>query len=207
MSHWRPAPKPCVPPAFFRAICSWAILSPFPACAALPIARPFSALLAYSYYADRRGIDDVEEAYDPNSITAGGNQADLDTLNLRYYQEHRVRQGVYGELDFNPSPQTGFYFRALHSGFVNTINKNIVVLSNLDAPNATGPNGMFGSDGNFTNIPANAAAEGDVRELYRGDRSAGTRRPDRHRRRAEPRRQALLHARFQHHQVQLRDRV
>ena len=137
-----------------------------PGMRSFPNAKPFSMLLAYSYYADRRGIDDVEESYDPNTVTAGGNQADLDTMNLRYYQEHRIRQGIYGELAFDPSPQTGFFFRALHSGFVNTINKDIVVLSNLDAPNATGPNGVLGSDGNFTNISANAAAKGTF-ENYR----------------------------------------
>jgi len=114
--------------------------------------RPFSAIFAYSYYADRRGIDDVEEAYDPTTTTGGGNQADLDNLQFRYYQEHRVRQGFYGELDFNPSPQTGFFFRALHSGYTVTIAKDRLELSGTDAPNATGDDGVDGSDGDFTDI-------------------------------------------------------
>jgi TonB-dependent receptor len=121
-------------------------------------AKPFTVIFGYSYYGDRRGIDDVEEGYDGNTFTGGGNQADLDNLQLRYYQEHRVRQGEYGELDFDPSPRTGFYIRALHSGFSNYINKDRLELDNLDAPNATGLDGAVGSDGNFTDISASPAS-------------------------------------------------
>jgi TonB-dependent receptor len=109
-------------------------------------AKPFAVIFGYSYYADRRGIDDVEEDYDPLTTTAGGNNADLDDLQLRYYQEHRVRQGLYGELDFNPTPQTGFFFRALHSGYVVTIDKDRLEFAGTDAPDP------IGSDGNFTGI-------------------------------------------------------
>jgi TonB-dependent receptor len=116
--------------------------------------KPFTVIFGYSYYSDRRGIDDVEEGYDGNTFTGGGNQADLDNLQLRYYQEHRVRQGEYGEVDFDPSPQTGFYVRALHSGFSNYINKDRLELAGIDAPNATGPDGAVGSDGDFTGIAA-----------------------------------------------------
>jgi len=115
-------------------------------------AKPFSALFAYSYYSDRRGIDDVEESYDAASETGGGNNADLDNLQFRYYQEHRVRQGLFGELQFNPSPITGFFFRVLKSGFTNQIDKDRLEFANTDAPNATGPNGAIGSNGNFTNL-------------------------------------------------------
>ncbi len=114
--------------------------------------KPFSALFAYSYYSDRRGIDDVEESYDSATETGGGNNADLDNLQFRYYQEHRVRQGLYGELQFNPSPITGFFFRVLKSGFTNQIDKDRLEFANTDAPNATGPNGAIGSNGNFTNL-------------------------------------------------------
>jgi TonB-dependent receptor len=115
-------------------------------------AKPFSALFAYSYYSDRRGIDDVEESYDSATETGGGNNADLDNLQMRYYQEHRVRQGLYGELQFNPSPITGFFFRVLKSGFTNQIDKDRLEFSAIDAPNATGPDGAIGSDGNFTDL-------------------------------------------------------
>jgi TonB-dependent receptor len=120
--------------------------------------KPFSIIFGYSYYADRRGIDDVEESYDPASITSGGNNADLDNLQFRYYQEHRIRQGEYGELDFNPTPQTGFFLRALRSGYTVTIEKDRLEFSDTDAPNATGPNGAVGSDGNFTGITAKTQA-------------------------------------------------
>jgi TonB-dependent receptor len=114
--------------------------------------KPFTLIFGYSYYADRRGIDDFEEDYDPATTTAGGNNADLDDLQLRYYQEHRIRQGFYGELDFDPSPQTGFFFRALRSGYVVTIDKDRLEFAGTDAPNATGPDGAIGSNGNFTGI-------------------------------------------------------
>jgi TonB-dependent receptor len=113
-------------------------------------AKPFSVILAYSYYADRRGIDDFEEDYDPKTITGGGNNADLDDLQYRYYQEHRIRQGLYGELDFNPTPQTGFFFRALRTGYTVTIDKDRLEFQDTDAPNPSGPDGQVGSDGNFT---------------------------------------------------------
>jgi TonB-dependent receptor len=114
--------------------------------------KPFSLIFAYSYYSDRRGIDDFEEAYDPLTTTGGGNNADLDNLQYRYYQEHRVRQGFYGELDFNPSPITGFFLRALRSGYTVDIDKDRLEFSGTDAPNASGPDGVVGSDGNFTDI-------------------------------------------------------
>jgi TonB-dependent receptor len=114
--------------------------------------KPFSFVFGYSYYGDRRGIDDFEEAYDPNTYTADGNNADLDNLQARYYQEHRVRQGEYLDLEFNPSPQTGLFFRALHSGYRDVIDKDRLELSNTDAPNASGPDGAVGSDGDFTDI-------------------------------------------------------
>jgi TonB-dependent receptor len=123
-----------------------------PGMRSFPNDKPFSVLFGYSYYSDRRGIDDFEEDYDPATTTAGGNQADLDDLQYRYYQEHRVRQGLYGEVDFNPTPQTGFFFRALDSGFSNYIEKDRLEFADTDAPNASGPDGVIGSDGDFTDI-------------------------------------------------------
>jgi TonB-dependent receptor len=115
-------------------------------------AKPFSVIFAYTYYSDRRGIDDFEEDYDPVTTTGGGNQADLDDLQARYYQEHRVRQGEYAEFDFNPSPQTGLFARVLRSGFTNQIDKDRLEFADTDAPNATGPDGATGSDGTFTGL-------------------------------------------------------
>lgn len=129
-----------------------------PGMVSFPNSKPFSAIFAYSYYSDRRGIDDVEEAYDPTTITGGGNQADLDNLQFRYYQEHRVRQGFYGELDFNPTEQTGFFLRALRSGYNVAIDKDRLEFSDIDAPNATGPDGAVGSDGDFTGVDAKTSA-------------------------------------------------
>jgi len=123
-----------------------------PGMASFANSKPFTVIFGYSYYSDRRGIDDFEEDYDPTTITGGGNQADLDDLQARYYQEHRVRQGFYGELDFDPTPQTGVYFRALHSGYTVTIDKDRLELAGTDAPNATGADGAIGSDGIFTGI-------------------------------------------------------
>jgi TonB-dependent receptor len=114
--------------------------------------KPFSVIFGYSYYGDRRGIDDFEEDYDPATVTGGGNQADLDDLQYRYYQEHRVRQGLFGEIDFDPTPQTGFFLRALDSGFTNYIEKDRLEFADTDAPNATGPDGAVGSNGDFTDL-------------------------------------------------------
>jgi TonB-dependent receptor len=116
-------------------------------------AKPFTIVFGYSYYSDRRGIDDFEEAYDPLTTTGGGNNADLDNLQFRYYQEHRVRQGEYLDLEFNPTPQTGLFFRALHSGYTVAIDKDRLELSGTDASGGSDPQDtVTGSDGNFTNI-------------------------------------------------------
>lgn len=120
--------------------------------------KPFTVLVAYSYYSDRRGIDDFEEDYDPATVTAGGNQADLDDLQYRYYQEHRVRQGEYAELDYDPTPRTGVFVRLLRSGFTNQIDKDRLEFQDTDAPNATGPDGAVGSDGDFTDLTVKPSA-------------------------------------------------
>jgi TonB-dependent receptor len=106
-------------------------------------AKPFSFILSYEYYGDRRGIDDFEESYDSASQTGGGNQADLDNLQYRYYQEHRVRQGLYGELDFNPTPFTGIFLRGLHSGYTVDIEKDRLEFASTDSSNPIGGGGVY----------------------------------------------------------------
>jgi TonB-dependent receptor len=106
--------------------------------------KPFSVILDYTSYSDRRGIDDVEEDY--NSPTNNNQPASLQDLQFRHYDGHRVRQGFGGELDFNPSPTTDFYIRALQGGYDEQLDKNRLELDGLDGSGTD----QFGNDGTLT---------------------------------------------------------
>jgi len=116
-------------------------------------AKPFSVIFAYTNYSDERGIDDVEEDY--IGATDAPAASALQDLQLRYYQEHRVRQGFSTELDFNPSPQTGAFFRALHSGYWVDIQKDRLEISDLDGSNSKG--GTLTQDAGYGNYTATGA--------------------------------------------------
>jgi TonB-dependent receptor len=98
-------------------------------------AKPFRFIFNYTNETDRRGIDDVEEDY--NSPTSNNQPASLQDLQLRWYQAHRVRQGYGGEFDFDPSPTTSFYARALGGGYDEQIQKNRLELDGLDGSNGS----------------------------------------------------------------------
>jgi TonB-dependent receptor len=112
--------------------------------------KPFSVLFSYDADSDRRGIDDVEEDY--NSATNGA-PASLQDLQLRWYQAHRVRQGIGGAVTFDPDNTTHFYLRALTAGYDEQIQKNRLQLNGLDGSNgALTDNG----GGNYTATGATA---------------------------------------------------
>jgi len=115
-------------------------------------AKPFRFIFNYDSETDRRGIDDVEEDY--NSPTNNNLPASLQDLQLRWYQAHRVRQGYGGEFDFDPSPTTSFYVRALGGGYDEQIQKNRLELDGLD-----GSNGSLTDNGGGSYTATGATAE------------------------------------------------
>ena len=107
----------------------------------------FTAILSYSYDADWRGIDDIEEDYF-NFPT----DKRFDDLQLRRYQYHRIRQGLGGGLTFDADNNTTFFLRGFHAGYTEWANKHRLELDDL-GEDATGPS----SDGTFTVPDASAA--------------------------------------------------
>jgi TonB-dependent receptor len=117
--------------------------------------KPFSFVVSQFQHNDRRSIDDVEEAYadqepaQPDKV--------YDTLELRRYNYFRRRFGYSGELDFDPSSDAHYYFRASLAGYTENVNRQRQLLSNLEfdyqgnllTPNSTPcaagtPNGTCG---------------------------------------------------------------
>lgn len=97
--------------------------------------RPFRLILNYDYDEDQRGIDDVEEAYGSN--LANGDLP-LNQLEARWYRYHRVRQGMSGEFDWDPNASTGFYVRAIRSGYTEQAAKHELIMNGIDGSNTGG---------------------------------------------------------------------
>ncbi|MDB5776534.1 MAG: TonB-dependent receptor [Herbaspirillum sp.] len=84
--------------------------------------KPFSFVGSYSRYEDNRGVDDLEAGY----ASDGGTTADPKTyssLQQRYYNYHRTRYGVGGELTFEPDANNKWYVRYYDSGYTETVNR------------------------------------------------------------------------------------
>ena len=84
--------------------------------------RPFSFLGVFSYYIDRRGVDDLEEAYvDMQPVIP--DKAQL-TWDERYYRQHKKRH-VYGaEFGFQPDAANKWYVRYYDFGVVQDYQRN-----------------------------------------------------------------------------------
>ena len=84
---------------------------------------PFSAIGVFSYYEDRRGVDDLEASYADNQ--AGGVPDKAQTaFDQRYYRQHKKRH-VYGaELGYAPDTDNKWYIRYYDFGIVQDYNRN-----------------------------------------------------------------------------------
>jgi TonB-dependent receptor len=99
--------------------------------------RPFSVVATLTYYADKRGIDDIEAAYVddpavPNKAFIGFEQ--------RYYQYERKRHGYGLDLGYQPNANNKYYVRAFDAGYTETVNRqrlnwNFVGAATVDPAN------------------------------------------------------------------------
>lgn len=103
--------------------------------------RPFSVVGTATYYEDKRGIDDVEEAYND---TAGLPSKSLAQIDQRYYQYHRTRHAFGLDLEYQPNADSKYYARAFTAGYTETVNRQRLTI-NLDG-NPVGPD----ANGNIT---------------------------------------------------------
>ncbi len=74
--------------------------------------KPFSVIGTLNYYQDRRGIDDLEEAYNETVPYKG-----LSDLAQRYYNYQRTRHGYGIEFDFQPNENNMWYARYYDAGY------------------------------------------------------------------------------------------
>ena len=104
---------------------------------------PFSFVFNASYKEDRRAVDDIEESYIDDGAAPSNA---IDEYQLRRYNYHRTRFGNGGEFDFKPNDDHSYYVRANVAGYIESVNKNFLLLTNMG--DVEGPTGQ---------IPANPA--------------------------------------------------
>ena len=105
--------------------------------------KPFSALGVFSYYEDRRGVDDLEQLYVDNQ--AGGIPDKAQSYwEQRYYRQHKKRHVYGGELGYAPVANNNWYLRYYDFGVVQDYNRNF-----LSFPFTSG-NPTVNADGSFT---------------------------------------------------------
>ena len=87
--------------------------------------KPFSALGVFSYYEDRRGVDDLEQLYVDNQ--AGGIPDKAQSYwEQRYYRQHKKRHVYGGELGYAPGAGNKWYVRYYDFGVVQDYNRNFL---------------------------------------------------------------------------------
>lgn len=101
---------------------------------------PFSFIGVFSYYEDKRGVDDLEEAYVDNQPTIP-DKAQL-TLEQRYYRQHKRRHVYGGELAYTPDSNNRFYVRFYDFGVEQRYNRN-GLLYNFPGNPTVQPDGSF----------------------------------------------------------------
>jgi TonB-dependent receptor len=97
--------------------------------------KPFSIVVTGSYYADKRGVDDVEPAFLDDGSHAPLAYAGWDQ---RYYQYNRKRHGVGVDLGFQPDRNNSYYVRAFDAGYTETVVRNRLTVTPDGDPTIVG---------------------------------------------------------------------
>lgn len=106
-----------------------------------------TAIISYTYHEDHRGIDDIENS-GPSSPFTGYADPDLE---YRWYEYHRIRQGLGGSLSWDVDSSTTLYARAFDAGYTEYANKHRLEIDNLNVESdnsvpVAGANGSFTID-------------------------------------------------------------
>lgn len=107
--------------------------------------KPFSFVGSYSRYEDKRGVDDQEASYGIDSGTTTDPKA-YSGLEQRYYNYHRTRYGVGGELTYEPDAANKWYVRYYDSGYTETVNRQ-ARMANFPGAVTRSPDGTFTESG------------------------------------------------------------
>jgi TonB-dependent receptor len=109
--------------------------------------KPFSFVGSYSRYQDDRGVDDLEAGYAIDNGTSPYPKA-FSSLEQRYYQYHRTRYGIGGELAFEPDANNRWFVRYYDSGYNETVNRQGLMASYGGTPTQN-PDGSFTDSATF----------------------------------------------------------
>lgn len=89
--------------------------------------HPLSIIFTGAYYADRRGVDDLEAAYQDAQPTVPDKA--LNALEQRRYQYDRKRHGYGIDIGYEPSDDSKYYIRYYDAGYSQTANRQRLLLS------------------------------------------------------------------------------
>jgi TonB-dependent receptor len=107
--------------------------------------KPFSFVGSYSRYEDKRGVDDLEAGYAIDNGTTTDPKA-YSSLQQRFYNYHRTRYGVGGELAYEPDANNKWYVRYYDSGYTETVNRQGLT-ANFPGTATRNANGTFTESG------------------------------------------------------------
>ena len=88
-----------------------------------------TVILSYTYHEDHRGIDDIENSGPSPTFPS---QADPD-LEYRWYEYHRIRQGLGGSLNWDVNSSTALFVRGFDAGYTEFAHKDRLELDNLNS--------------------------------------------------------------------------
>ena len=100
---------------------------------------PFSFVFSASRKDDRRAVDDLEESYIDDGVAQSNAVSRYDLR--RYDSYHRRRFAYGGEFDFQPNDDHRWYARADVAGYTESVHKNFLLFTGLDAAEVTGSGG------------------------------------------------------------------
>ncbi len=97
--------------------------------------NPFSIVVTAAYYADKRGIDDVEPAFLDDGVHPPLAYSGWDQ---RWYQYNRKRHGVGIDLGYQPDARDSYYVRAFDAGYTESVLRQRLTVTPDGNPVANG---------------------------------------------------------------------
>jgi hypothetical protein len=109
--------------------------------------KPFSFIGTISYYEDKRGIDDIEDAYVDGQADGVPDKAFAE-FDQRFYDYNRSRHAYGGEFAFEPNDANRWYVRYYDTGYTELKSDQHLDISlfndpTLFGPDSSNPNGFI----------------------------------------------------------------
>jgi TonB-dependent receptor len=115
--------------------------------------KPFSFIGTISYYEDKRGIDDIEDAYVDGQADGVPDKAFAE-FDQRFYDYHRTRHAYGGEFAYEPNDANRWYVRYYDTGYTELKSDQHLDISlyndpTLFGPDSSNPNGFIDRGATF----------------------------------------------------------